>query len=244
MDDYLFYLNQKFREKIYVDGKTNIKCPHCKKSNLILNEADLRFHETNASKENHAEEWFEIDNTIFQFSAFLLCPFCNDYTIVTGEGSYEVFHDYATDHSECYKVFHPQYFIPTIDLFEIPVKCPAEITFQIRNSFKLAWSDESAAGNKLRVAIELLLDTLVENKNSTLHNKINSLDGKYTPIKQYLLAIKWLGNDASHEASLRENDLAFAYKILEQILDYLFSDRLKLDFLASMINENKGRLGG
>lgn len=159
-------------------------------------------------------------------------------------GTYEVYQDHESDHTECYEIFYPQYFIPTIELFEIPQKCPKKVAWHIRSSFKLAWSDESAAGNKLRVAIENLLDRFVENKDLTLHKKIDSLDGEYTPIKQYLLAIKWLGNDASHESSLGENDLAFAYKILEQILDFLFGERKDLDYLAEQINTKKGRLGG
>ncbi|MBL0621263.1 DUF4145 domain-containing protein [Aeromonas veronii] len=242
MNESLFYINQRYREPLYLNSKTKIKCPHCKNSILTLKRDDVRFHEINISKNNHHEIWFESEHTIFQFTAFLTCPLCSDFTIATGHGSYDEYHDYEQNIHECSEIFHPEYFIPTVHIFDLPSKCPKEVSFHIESSFKLAWADESAAGNKIRIAIEFLVETLIGKSKKRLDDRIRSLDGEHEKIKEYLLAIKWLGNDASHDASLKEHDLAFAYKILEQVLNYLYGDRRMLDFLTKKVNENKGRL--
>lgn len=241
MNDSSFYRNQRYREALYPNSTTNIKCPHCKSSKLILKIDDLHFHETNLSKNNHKEFWFEPEHTIFQFIAFLTCPLCTDITIATGEGTYEEDCDYERNILEYNKIFHPRYFVPTVQIFDLPSKCPVEIASHIESSFKLAWADESAAGNKLRIAVEALVETIIGKSKLRLDDRIKSLDGQYESIKSYLLAIKWLGNDASHEASLKEYDLAFAYKVLEKVLDYLYNDKHVLDSLTKKINDNKGR---
>lgn len=242
MSESLFYINQRYRESLHINSKTKIKCPHCNGSTLIIKEGDVRFHEINISKNSHHEIWFEEEHTIFQFTAFLTCLLCNDFTVATGHGTHEEHYDYEKNVSECNKIFHPEYFIPTIPIFNLPSKCPREISCHIESSFKLAWADESAAGNKIRIAIEVLVETLIGKSRKSLDSRINSLNGEYEKIKDYLLAIKWLGNDASHEASLKEHDLAFAYKVLEQVLNYLYGDAQTLDFLTKKINDNKGRL--
>jgi hypothetical protein len=134
----------------------------------------------------------------------------------------------------------PTYFEPSIPLFTIPSKCPENIKNEAQHAFKLAFSDFSASGNRVRTCLELYILQLNEKATGTLHHKIESIKGVDATAYEILMAIKWLGNQGSHESSLQEYDLAFAFEALEFCLNKTYnSNEFKLKTLASLINANK-----
>ena len=77
--------------------------------------------------------------------------------------------------------------------------------------------------------------------NGTLHQKLEALSESHREPAHLLMAIKWLGNDASHDGSLRECDLAFGFRAMESVLKDLYAnERDELRDLASIVNAGRG----
>jgi hypothetical protein len=54
------------------------------------------------------------------------------------------------------------------------------------------------------------------------------------------LALKWIGNDGSHDENLNKNDLKDAYQILEKILIKVFNEsEKKIQQKVKKINKKK-----
>ena len=55
------------------------------------------------------------------------------------------------------------------------------------------------------------------------------------------MAVKWIGNDGSHEGDLSQNDLLDVFEILNYVLDEMYEQRAKnVAKLATKINKAKG----
>src|ERR1035437_667301 len=86
-------------------------------------------------------------------------------------------------------------------------------------------SDQGAAANRLRVALECLLDHVGiprQEKNQKgdvwdlkLHSRIETFEKAEANLGGQLMALKWLGNTASHEGNVTREDLLDALEILE-----------------------------
>lgn len=113
----------------------------------------------------------------------------------------------------------------------------------IEASFALAFCDFSAAGNKLRSALEKLTSCLLPESHGTFHNRLEKLEQVDQEASDILMSIKWLGNEASHESSLQQYDLAYAYEALEYALSRIYEDGPKrLRSFSKMINSNRGSI--
>jgi len=241
-DSYLDYVNHRYMEPIYPGSSTNWKCPYCRKGYLIVPKNDFRYEETEQSKGEREHCDWEPEWLRFNFSAFLSCTFCNDKTVVIGTGTVSCYEDPEIGERGCEEVFNPLYFIPVLPLFDVPDSCPEKVKEHLNQSFALAWSDFSGAGNKLRIAVERLVDHLSPHAKGNLHIKIESLKNSYSEVADLLLAIKWLGNDGSHDATLKEHDVAFSYKIFQMALEIIYGNSKKLSGLASLVNSAKGSI--
>lgn len=144
------------------------------------------------------------------------------------------------------------YLNPAPNFFVCPINTPNEVIDIIKESFSLFWVDENSCGNKIRTAIEKLLDSekiqrqvlTKEGKlaDLTLHWRIERFKDKNLDVANRLLALKWIGNQASHnEFKLDRNELSDAYRILELcLLDLYDETREEVDRLANEINIKKG----
>jgi hypothetical protein len=74
-----------------------------------------------------------------------------------------------------------------------------------------------------------------------LHNKILKFQDRDLEAANMLLALKFLGNEASHDSVLEECDLAIAYEILERVLNRLYGDDSHFNAAVSAINSQKGK---
>ena len=121
----------------------------------------------------------------------------------------------------------------------------------IDESFQLFWVDEASCGNKIRSSIEKLLDlqkitkTIKNNRGKrqmlNLHERILKFKTKEPDIANYLLALKWIGNQGSHiNTVLTKIELVDAYKILEvSLVDLYDKTRLEVNRLTRKINKDK-----
>jgi hypothetical protein len=215
-------------------------CPVCTKGTLALVPKSLIFKETVQSKREHDEDYWSRDLVNYVFTAWLKCghPYCGQEVSVSGIGGVEQWQ--VLDEDSEPEIMHSNYFVPRFlspmpNIFDLPKKCPDEVKIHLRAGFKLFFSDQSAAANRIRVALENLLDHLNvprrrKNQNSkfsnlSLHERIEIFIREEPSLGGQLMALKWLGNTASHEADVSRDDLLDAFEILEHILDELIGQR-------------------
>ncbi len=102
------------------------------------------------------------------------------------------------------------YIYPAPDLFELSDLFPDRIKLILKDIFLLFWVEPVSCGNKLRIAVELLLNDLDVrelkdgqcNKNTTLYKKLKDFE-KNTEVNGFCFKalddIRILGNISSHD---------------------------------------------
>lgn len=243
------------KESFSVGSIPDWPCPMCGKGLLTIDKKDFQFEETPQSVRNHSHDAWEPDFTLYRFTGFLRCsnPKCKELVTVTGTGgveynSYFNYKDEGFDQYDDY--FRPTYFVPALHLFKINASCPNDISTQIIGAFNLYWCDSSACANKIRIALEMIMDdhgikkTYItkkkERKDLPLHARIELFAKKFTALRDHLIAIKWIGNSGSHVGKLERVDLIDAFNLLEYSIDKLYDDREKhLKKISKQINKTK-----
>ena len=214
-------------------------CPECGQQSLRMVSKSLQSFETSASKREHGHEGWDPEWIQKTFIAWVRCPDtkCAQEVAVVGFGGPEQIHD-PDDPGGWEDVFTPLFATPMPDIFALPPKCPASVATELRASFRLFWSDPSASANRLRSAIERLLDHLGVKARErdkarkqivqlSLHRRIVEFQAKEQELGKQLLALKWLGNTGSHSASVAVNDLLDAFEIAEHCLVEVLTQRSK-----------------
>jgi len=239
------YLNHRFIEPFTERSVPQWTCPHCSRGYLKLAIEHLAYSETAASKKFRSHPDWEPGFVDYRFSANFKCSWCGEVTYCCGNA--ELNHYPKDEHNdvEWEEIeFFPRYFEPFISLFTLPNNCPDYIQKVVRSSFSIARFDIAAAGNRLRVAVEKLVMELNPDLTGSLDSKLKALKKSHPKSAEQLMAVKWLGNDASHDDSLRECDLAFAYKVMEAVLRYIYgNEQHELDEIVRLVNIEKGPLG-
>ena len=237
-------------------------CPTCQKGTLRLQKDTFIQEESKESREARKHEDFEPEWLKFLYICVFVCSEekCAERVLSIGVGSVEydyiesidgypepVFHD----------VFRPTFFQPHLQFINIPKRCPTSVKHALNTSFKLFFADPSAALNSARIALEKLLTELGvqrftmaiikktgkrERVSVNLHNRIEKLPKKFEPLKEPLLASKWLGNAGSHAGTeVNVDDVLDAYFLIEHVLEELYAPRRKMIHdLAKKINKAKG----
>jgi hypothetical protein len=206
------------------------------------------------SKAAHKEEYWEPEFMHGGFAAQLNCdnPACKNIVFFSGEINLDVFQDYNggdTFEVETEWILLPKYFSQQIHLIPISDRYNNEIANLLLSSFDLFWIDLDSCANKIRTIVENILNTqkipqYSRNKGKlkriSLHSRILKFELKNKALAKLMLAIKWIGNYASHESGLSREDLIQAYEMLELVLSNLYDNKLKIaNKMAALINKKK-----
>ena len=189
------------------------------------------------------------------FTAILSCnnQKCREHVIMSGfvretEEPYEdPEHGWVTS---IVRELRPSMFVPPLRFMEIPAQTPKNVEQAVWSAFKVIWSDPPSCANKVRVAVELLMDHFKVKKFPRsgprraipLHQRIDSdFRAKKPEVADHLLACKWIGNEGSHALSCVSFKQALdGLEMLEHVLSVLFEkDAQRLVLLASKINRKK-----
>lgn len=211
-------------------------CPKCGAGLLELQPETLNFKETATSLEGHDYEGWDPEWITYRFACMFVCNNrnCREASTATGTGYLSEEPDMRLQEINYVKNFKPEYFSPSPVIFPIPGDVPEDIADQISASFAAFWGDAATAGNKIRQAIELLMDFKRVPKTEvrrgvrtrrSLHSRIKEFKNNQPEVGEQLLAIKWLGNAGSHPGGLSKDDVMDAYEILQHVLDELFVKR-------------------
>lgn len=227
------------------------RCPQCRDGALSLLKESLRKEETPASKRNKRDpdgepEWFQS-----RFSMLLRCLRCDEPVFVLGD--VRLVEDHDDEHGRVLtEALIPTFFEPATPIIQIPSDCPVEVSNAIIGASALFWHSPSSAANRVRAAVEHLMDDRGisrrrrDNKNKlhdvSLHARIERFAKKHTEVGRTLLAIKWLGNVGSHSAELSASQMLDAFDLLSHAIEEIYeaksSRRKKLE---SIIISRKGR---
>ena len=222
-----------------------LPCPSCQNGNLKVRRKSISYEETSSSLADRSHEAWDPEWVVRRFSAILICtnPACGDKVFVCGDVDLEIvdFLDEQGEHDSFPNdLFSPQYFLPSPPVFRSPAKSPDEVNIQLDRAFSLYWSDTSSAANRLRVAVEALLNELsipkkskIKNgpnagkfRNLPLHDRIEKFKKSDSAAGTQLMALKWLGNIGSHMSGdeLSHSELLDAFEHFEFALDLIYVD--------------------
>lgn len=234
-------------------------CPKCKKA--LLKENEEKSHNLKESK--IADPHFALKYNMHEYSEKLRSSLyqceqlgCNGEIVLIEEEKGEL-----NPKNQPFYIFEYEpyvykrtikYMNPSVDIIKIPNQLDSELSEIMRSSFILFWLDEDSCGNKIRSAIEKLLDLQKVNKTTInkqgkrqqlkLHSRIEKFKSKKPEIAKYLLALKWIGNQGSHNGryKLTKNELVDAYRILElSLIDLYDKTRGDVNRLTKKINKEK-----
>lgn len=200
-------------------------CAYCEDGTLHLEKDTFRYQETAETSQMPKDENFDPTWIKYVFSSWARCsnPACNQYYVLTGDGSVESGQIEAEEWGD-YNSYNVRLVHPSPRIIKIPYKTPDSLKQELIASFSLFWIDSAACANKIRVAVEELMDQLDVPYKKNLHQRIEEYQ-KTTPlIAEKLMAIKWFGNTASHEGRVRNSDLLSAYEIIEYVLEDIYCD--------------------
>jgi len=233
-------------------------CPTCRRGILRIKNGTLFKEELLKSRNHNCEEW-EPEWIEYIYSCLFVCnnDQCKEVVACSGVGSVDsdVDEDGKGEMIQVYEdYFMPRFFEPHLMLMDIPEKCPESISAPLKESFRLFFAAPSAAANNVRVAIEELLTDLkvkrfnVRNNKQhfiSLHQRIESLPPKHSNLKEFLRAIKWLGNAGSHshdgKNEVSMDDVMDSYEFMEHVLGEVYASKTKrLVSLAKKVNKKKG----
>ena len=145
--------------------------------------------------------------------------------------------------------YYPKYFYPNLKIFDLSKEIPENVSEQINLSFSNYFDDLSSSANRIRNAIELILDDLKAAKwkktkagkihrFKVLHQRIEHYGQRNKNIASHLLALKIIGNEGSHIGDLKSEDILDAYEILEQLIEFAYIKKSKR--IAEMAKEIVG----
>lgn len=234
-------------------------CPTCGKGILKIKQDTFNSVETQGSKKARRHEGWDPDWIEYVYSCLLVCSneACKDVVANSGEGFVDVDVDYDDNGRPQQKwsnFFRPKYFYPHLKLFSLPAGAPKDAVEEINQSFELFFCNPPSASNHIRIALEKLLTYLkvkrYETKNGkkfflNLHRRIDLIPRKYQSLKDFCLAIKWLGNAGSHsDKKITLDDVMDAYEIMDEVLRELFEKKQEqIKKLVKTINKKKGPKG-
>jgi hypothetical protein len=231
------------------DGVPPYQCPICSRGVLKL-EGNMLEKESGRSIRHQRDEDWEPDHYIGAFCCLLKCSndHCEEIVAVSGASDVGEMGEYG----DMVTVFSPQMFTPPLHILPIPKECPHDVFLELREAFKLYWSDRAGGLNHIRKAVELIMDHLkIRTKKKTktgkfhyfdLHGRIEEFRKKDPVLADRLMAIKWLGNVGSHSSEVSKDAFFDACDLLEDFIHSHFEKRgSKIIALTKKVIKRKGR---
>lgn len=226
-------------------------CPECEKALLKIVDGSLFVFESVESEILHGHPDWTPDWVEKRFTCMFRCTNarCEEPVAVAGV---TVSRSYIDRHKGevHYDQYLPKFVHPSPNFVPLPPELPQEISTELRASFTLFWFDPSSAANKVRSAVELLMNDFKiprlmraagRTERLSLNRRIQLFQKKEPAHGESLLAVKWIGNAGSHYSGITQADMLDVYEILGHVFDELYSHRSKrVRKLALAINKSSG----
>jgi hypothetical protein len=253
----MVFRKEKWANSFRKDETTGWQCPTCM-NGLLDSKTELVKNFENVSSKNLREEYpnIPLEATSSKFSGFLICnnSKCEERVAVSGDLFLEsdVYINASGEAGEkIIEIMVPKFFYPELVFFALPSNCPEVIRDQIKKAFSHYWNDVDSSANNIRKSLELIMNEQNVRKTKTiknkrrrlsLHNRIQLFEKKKPALKEYLMALKWIGNIGSHKNSkITKDQILEAFEVVNYCLLTLYDDQEKrLSQFVKSINKNKG----
>jgi len=235
------------------------QCPRCSIGQIAPDTQSLSARQTGESvalgKQDYWEESFHRE--LLTVNTKCSNESCKEVGVMVMHGELYPQHDEA---EECV-YFTPVYINPAPAVFEIENSYPNDVSRLCRSAFHLFWVDPASCGNKIRAAVERLLDDQgIENtikdragtpKLSTKgHPQPVSLNQRLKAFKtkgkveaqcfDALDSIRWLGNSSSHVSlDIDKYSVFKSLVILKSVLEAVYLGRKipeSMDYEIARVN--------
>jgi hypothetical protein len=231
-------------------------CPGCEASSLTLVTESFRTITDAHTVRQRSHPDFDNEWVSGRFVCLLKCSknMCKESCAVAGNFSTSVVQD--EEGVEYQREGIPRSIIPAPPMIGIPEDCPKPVKNEVKAAFSLYWSDLAACLNRIRNALELVLNDLNVPKSSrnnsngkmqrlSLHHRIEKLEKQRPGLKDIcdrMMAVKHLGNAGSHpEENVAVDDVFDGFDILERVLADMYSRHTGLlEKTVREINRRKG----
>lgn len=238
------------KTKTWLHNAEDIPCPTCQIGKLEwLGKGNVVINETLGSLKDNE---FHRNGMVFPYttelvSSHLKCSRCNDVVV----GVYKRIDDVRNvdENGDEQSYNEPLFFNPPPRIIDIPLSCPKEVKDPIERSFTLYWVDLNSCANKIRIALESLMDhcgipgTNAKGKFITLDTRLKEYSKSNKKIGQFLDALRLIGNASSHNTGITKDTVIAAYELLEYVLELTFPDKdQRLIDLSNTIITNKGHV--
>ena len=218
---------------------------------LRLRHGSVNFEESAQSRRWHGTDEWGPEQIEFVFTAWLECLHnpCKQSYAVAGMGGIEQQYDGSDEGTtEWVECFYPRSIVPTLDIIELPARCPPWINAALRDAFSAYWGLPESSAGRIRVALEGLLTHIGIPETETsksgksvgvpLHRRIELYALENPTIGSQLMALKWLGNTGSHGRRITKPDLVDAFELLEHALVEVLEKRSeKMAALAKKLTD-------
>lgn len=234
------------------DAWPALPCPTCGATLIVQ---DVETLETAESASHHQHDSWEPDWIDGSFEARLRCSAkgCKEITLVVGDMDVRPVKRGKSWHGEYGTRLTPRYFHPPLRVpIELASSIPPDAIEMISAAMAVIWVDPDAAANRLRSAIEVVLDDRGVRKTATkknggrtrltTHARVKIFGKKQADAGELLEAVKWIGNEGSHTAGLTGEQVFEGMELLAHALTLLYDRRPEeLQRRAKQINRRKGR---
>lgn len=222
-----------------------LPCPSCRWK-LPINPVDIKQYESpeTAQMGMLCDDWDPTDS-YGKFYGVVHCDDedCNETVILAGVWRYTKESGWPLDPNDWRQgirtEYHLEYMSPPPRLARLSSKAPEIVKAGIVQAAKLMWIDPSAAMNRLRSSLEVLMDDLGIPRSGRLHDRINSLATINSYTAEILQAVKWAGNQGSHGLQdVTVKDVIETVELMQHALELLY-DKADLFHRAQLINQAK-----
>ncbi len=238
----------------FVDAKTVLgwRCPRCNVGHL---EAEAEgWREEDVKESGGADCDWEPDWVRNLWTGSLRCRSSSCGDVVVGMGYTSLDQEVDEEVGLIWvSRYHPLLFEPPLHIVALPKSIPALLETDLIEVFRLYWASPSAAANRLRVAIEhyLSLQKVPRSRRTKkgklvtlpLHTRIERFkQARRTnaDVADHLLALKWLGNEGTHDGTLTHDDVLDGLVILEEALRHISGNASASKALTMSVNKNRG----
>jgi hypothetical protein len=220
-------------------------CPVCNRASLepkivpVANDSDLY----------SADEYSMIEGL---FHGILACPRtpCGKTYVVVGGWDAELTTLTESEEGIPDRNYYVSYVYPAFPLMTFTEDVPDTVRDLVAAASLVLLSDPSAAANRIRSAIEAVLDnrgirkfaSRSRSNRLTTHQRIKEFEAKNSRAADQLMAMKWIGNIGSHERTpISLSTVLDGIEHFARALELIYDPRERtLDRRAALINQ-KGK---
>jgi hypothetical protein len=138
--------------------------------------------------------------------------------------------DGTTDYCD---VFRLRFAVPALKIIVPPRRTPKTVTRAIESAGIIVWADANAAAGRLRIAIDELLtaygmpcfrNTNGRRRRLSTHERIKEFERYEGEVADTLEAVKWIGNQGSHETNISATGVLDGAELLSYALKQLYDN--------------------